>query len=228
MNWEKYLRREEIKEIGDGESPHIRKIELGYFINKINKKKSLDVGASKQIDLFLKKLGFKIESLSIIPKHGDYTGDMHQMPFNDEEYENVFCLHTLEHSISPYILLCEINRILKTGGYLIIIVPEAGCFWDFYPHHYFCPTVGQLWSLLHKTGFDIIETLRFKFRINKLEENKEIGILSKKIRGWKHDLKTFKTHFTPIETTEININPQHSIQYILKRRDDNKIKSTWI
>jgi SAM-dependent methyltransferase len=49
--------------------------------------------------------------------------DVHQIPFEDESFDVVFCNHVLEH-VDDDILACrEINRVLKKDGWGIIQSP---------------------------------------------------------------------------------------------------------
>ena len=51
-------------------------------------------------------------------------GDMHSIPFRDEFFDVIFCKDTFEHSIAPYIALCEMNRVLKKQGLALFINPS--------------------------------------------------------------------------------------------------------
>jgi len=56
-----------------------------------------------------------------------YTGDAREMPFSDEIYDVVLFVCTLEHIIEDRDkAIKECYRVLKPGGTLIIIAPEAG------------------------------------------------------------------------------------------------------
>lgn len=47
--------------------------------------------------------------------------DGQHLPFKNNCFENVVCLHTIEHVDNPYLLLNELIRVLK--GHLLIVCP---------------------------------------------------------------------------------------------------------
>jgi SAM-dependent methyltransferase len=53
----------------------------------------------------------------------DY-GDMCSIPFGAERFDCVFALGSVEHTFSPFIALCEFNRVLKPGGWLFMDMPN--------------------------------------------------------------------------------------------------------
>ncbi len=52
-----------------------------------------------------------------------YTGDIHNLPFEDESFNLVTCLHTLEHCEDPHRVLSEIYRVMKNKGRCLVEVP---------------------------------------------------------------------------------------------------------
>jgi SAM-dependent methyltransferase len=61
------------------------------------------------------------------------------LPFESEQFDGVFCLAVLEHTLRPWDAAREICRVLKPGGRALIdypfLQPVHG-----YPHHYFNAT----------------------------------------------------------------------------------------
>ena len=230
MDWKKYLREDEIYNLDSGENVECRNIEITHlsegFANKIDKT-ILDVGGSTEIDNFLRENGFKVTALSLMKSDNMIKSDMHEMPFKNEEFKTVLCSHTIEHSLSPYILLCEINRVLEKDGYLFLIFPEEGDFWTFGGHHYYCLTVRQIWSLLLKTGFKILKTSRFKFSYGSTHTKIDLGLLCIKQKGWKHDLKS-NVNLIPFNGEYIVHKKYVLIQDIFYMRNENKIKNTYM
>ena len=82
--------------------------------------------------------------------------DMHELTFLDKSFDTVYMREALEHSIAPFIALCEVNRVLKIGGSLMVNVPSQD--WVDWHCHYFVPTEKQLISLLNKTNFEVVKS----------------------------------------------------------------------
>ena len=84
------------------------------------------------------------------------VGDAHELPFEDDSYDIIFCSHTLEHTLSPFLCLLEIERALKEDGDVIIGVPcDPGFFST--DHHYILTEKG--WGhLIQQAGLKIIKT----------------------------------------------------------------------
>ena len=49
--------------------------------------------------------------------------DIHQMPFDDNSFDVVFCNHVMEHVADDHQAMGEILRVLKPGGWAIIQIP---------------------------------------------------------------------------------------------------------
>lgn len=49
-------------------------------------------------------------------------------PYHDESFDFIFCNEILEHLDKPLNMLSEMNRVLKSGGYLILSTPNIACF----------------------------------------------------------------------------------------------------
>ena len=50
--------------------------------------------------------------------------DVHQIPFEDNKFDCVFCNHVMEHVESDFKAMSEIYRVLKPGGFAIMQAPQ--------------------------------------------------------------------------------------------------------
>jgi ubiquinone/menaquinone biosynthesis C-methylase UbiE len=70
------------------------------------------------------------------PRMEFLVADAEDIPFKANQFEAVFCLEALEHVLKPQKAILEMKRVLKPGGYLIILVPTDSLLFQF------------LWSLV--------------------------------------------------------------------------------
>lgn len=54
----------------------------------------------------------------------DLHFDLHQIPLENNRFDVVFCNHVLEHVTDPIQCLQEMNRVMKSGGWGIMQVPQ--------------------------------------------------------------------------------------------------------
>jgi SAM-dependent methyltransferase len=59
-------------------------------------------------------------------------GEAYAIPFPDGYFEGVFCCWLLEHLSDPARAFSEMQRVLKPGGYLCVIVPSPHDMFSFY------------------------------------------------------------------------------------------------
>ena len=83
--------------------------------------KILVIGPRNEWDLILLwQVGFdfdKITGLDLISYSPKVVlGDMHKIPFNDNEFDVVLCGWTLSYSANPALACLEISRVCKNGG----------------------------------------------------------------------------------------------------------------
>lgn len=53
------------------------------------------------------------------------TGDPNNLPFQTGAFDAIVCLEVLEHLFRPDLALAEFKRVLRSGGVLIVTVPNA-------------------------------------------------------------------------------------------------------
>lgn len=103
------------------------------------------------------------------------VADAQKLPFANKHFQAVFCLEALEHIPDAKKAILEMKRVLKPGGYLILLVPTDNhlfklCWWVV------LHTWGKHWRHTHiqsfnkdnalsdyvkKLGFEIVESRRF-------------------------------------------------------------------
>jgi len=86
----------------------------------------------------------------------DYYYNGEKLPFTDNSFEGIICNQVLEHVFEPDLLLTEFNRVLKSGGKLLLTVPFI---WDEHeqPFDYARYTQYGISYILKKNGFTIIK-----------------------------------------------------------------------
>ena len=113
-------------------------------------------------------------------------GDMHEIPYNDNTFDGIFCKDVLEHSVSPPIALLEMNRVLKDQGIVYIIIP--GEIWIKDKQHIIVLNEKQLDALATRSGFRKISSSTEDIRGHKggyvIYAGKKIDIKNINIRRW--------------------------------------------
>jgi len=142
----------------------IPKKEGRYLIPRLLKKyakgKVLNMGCG-DIDYF--KEFDNVINLDIVPKKfkNFQCWDLNKLPlpFRNNEFDTIFASHIIEHLEAPYLVLRECRRILKSGGILIIGLPNPHYISDAqlkkdYHINLICDTTMK--SILEKIDFKII------------------------------------------------------------------------
>lgn len=85
----------------------------------------------------------------------DILGSVQAIPFPDKYFDSVLCTEVLEHVSGAQDALREIKRVLKSGGYLYLTVPQA---WPLHyePNDYFRFTKYGIKHLLEEQGLKVI------------------------------------------------------------------------
>ena len=88
---------------------------------------SLDIGsgANPRGDINLDVCTGYSPHAEMIIKKPTIKADAHFLPFKNEEFNYVYCFHTLEHLNNPHKVLSEIMRVLQTHGKAIFEVPDS-------------------------------------------------------------------------------------------------------
>ncbi|MDJ0723044.1 MAG: glycosyltransferase [Desulfobacterales bacterium] len=84
--------------------------------------------------------------------------DMHDLQFPDGHFDCIYCRESFEHCVAPYIALCEMNRVLKPGGYALINIPDA--VWIREDSHFSVLSPPQMHEMCYKCRFQIVRSGR--------------------------------------------------------------------
>jgi len=142
-----------------------------------------------------------------------FDAELNPFPYQDEYFKTVLCCELLEHlPTDPMHMMCEINRVLKSGGSLVLTTPNiaslrsiAAVLHGFHPQlfstylrprdgetdarHHREYTAGEIRRLLETSGFEVtlLETGPFreepKPELRWVEHLLDRYILSKENRG---------------------------------------------
>jgi SAM-dependent methyltransferase len=147
----------------------------------------LDVGCGG--GLFLRMLaerGYRVAGLDFSPAAARLAwkgnavpvvcGTLSNAPLAPNSCSAVTMFHVLEHVEDPYAYLAETRRLLKTGGRVILQVPNAAC-WQFrllgkkwngldVPRHLWNFRPRNLDLLLDRSGFEVVRRKYFSLRDN--------------------------------------------------------------
>lgn len=82
--------------------------------------KTLDVGSGGSLYRYERFFPNRV-TVDIDPaRNPEIVGDIHDLPFKDEEFDVVLCVEVLEHVLDPRKAIAEMKRVLKKGGTLIL------------------------------------------------------------------------------------------------------------
>lgn len=75
----------------------------------------------------LVSMGYKVTSIDLDTSQfaAAIKADMHDLPFEDNSFDVVFCTGSFEHAFAPFIVLSEFCRVLRDKGYIMLTLPMA-------------------------------------------------------------------------------------------------------
>lgn len=113
---------------------------ISKMLRDIKPKKILDIGVctgifyQKYVPELLENgsvygIDIQQEFLDIAARRGVHTSrvnlDKEALPYENETFDMVMCDSILEHTLRPGEMFQEISRVLKPGGRLLVVVPNA-------------------------------------------------------------------------------------------------------
>lgn len=84
------------------------------------------------------------------------VGDGCRMDFADAAFDTVLNIQVLEHVVEPIVMVKEINRVLRPGGYAIFLIPQTSVMHEL-PAHYYNFTRPWVEVAMKQSGFKIVE-----------------------------------------------------------------------
>lgn len=135
----------------------------------------LDIGAGIGVDVeYLLNVGFETYGVEPYAKAREYAfnenalllddGDMHNLPYKNDSFDGIISIQVFEHSISPFIAICEMNRVLKIGGIVFIDTPDWQDEAMRGKHHPSLMPPELLISMFKSLGFKLVDDLSRKHR----------------------------------------------------------------
>jgi len=104
------------------------------------------------IDILPSSISFAKKRFTGNKKLKFMVADAENLSFEKEEFDAIFCFDSIEHFLKPEKVLREIRRVLKKGGYLLILVHTNSllfrAIWFFWEN-----TRGWIWKGTHINDF---------------------------------------------------------------------------
>lgn len=75
------------------------------------------------VDVLKNSVKYASKRFKSNPRMKFLVADAEDLPFKANQFEAVFCLEVLEHVLRPKKAILEMKRVLRPGGYLIVLVP---------------------------------------------------------------------------------------------------------
>lgn len=150
-----------------GKRTLIEKLIRKYLLKRKNRK-LVDVGCGSGLMLeVLKKYGepfgvdLSEEALKFCRQRGlnnVYKADVTSLPFKKDQVDLVIALDLIEHVVDDVAAFKEFNRVLRSGGIIIISVPAFKFLWSYWDEmlgHQKRYTTGSLSKAITEAGFKV-------------------------------------------------------------------------
>lgn len=86
------------------------------------------------------------------------VGDVLELPFQDNAFDTVICTQVMEHVPEPFVLMSELTRITRKGGYVIM---ATGWIWPYHqePRDYFRFSRDAFKYMYEKNDLELLELI---------------------------------------------------------------------
>jgi ubiquinone/menaquinone biosynthesis C-methylase UbiE len=80
-----------------------------------------------------------VDQVNCVDKNGTIEMDLHELKFENNSFDLVISVNTLEHAYFPTLMLYEMNRVSKEFIYIQVPIPAfiSGLPYDNHPDHYY-------------------------------------------------------------------------------------------
>jgi len=131
-----------------------KQVSIGMFPPEVNK--ILEIGGDESSGEIFKEKGMDVTQFGLHIGDGQ---DMHLMEI-DHEYDGVYARHVLEHSPFPLLVMYNIHRAVRGGGWVVIVVPQPGSeFVDNWVTHLADMSILQWTRIFSLAGFKVMDTI---------------------------------------------------------------------
>jgi SAM-dependent methyltransferase len=116
--------------------PHLSKEIISYFPRPEKKSIVLDLGCGNSIHKkACEELGYYYVGMDHKSTEASVLADMHAIPFKDNTFDLIICFGVMQYSKNPFVLIREVQRVLKPKGKFIGTVAFMEPFHKTYYHH---------------------------------------------------------------------------------------------
>jgi SAM-dependent methyltransferase len=133
----------------------------------------------------------------------DVFYDGRRIPFNDETFDSIFSSEVIEHVFNLNEVLVELNRVLKTGGKILITCPFAISEHEV-PNDFARYSSFGLRHLLEKNGFEVVQLEKTG---NSVETVFQLWIMyiHQHINPWFRKIPVVRSAFRLFTYTSLNV-----------------------
>jgi len=117
----------------------------------------LGAGSAKYREIIKQKTSDYVAFDMVAGPNIDVVGNILDLPFKDKEFDTVISTQVLEHVENPWLMIKEINRVLKENGICILTAPFLQPYHPD-PRDFFRYTKEGLIFLFKDQGFRVIES----------------------------------------------------------------------
>ena len=101
-------------------------------------------------------IGFDIRPVNLVDSRRGVCGDAMQLPFASASFDFMLCNAALHHFADPEQALREMRRALRSGGDLLLTVPDGFPETD-QPDDYFRFDRAGILAILERTGWSVVK-----------------------------------------------------------------------